>query len=290
MKIRSLADWFNCLTELWHSIVNHTFILAPLVVAGTTCISGCNFTKEKNQKTYETVQANERYDTETARRQHAKGLKQLEKSLHGGPGRLADAEVHFQKALVADITYGPVHNSLGIVYMRQRKYYTAAWEFEYAAKLMPEHFEPLYNLGLLYETADKLENAISYYEQAIALAPRNPVVIGNLAKAKLRDGRDFEEVRPLLQELVFHDNRCDWVTWAKDLMGTKPVQMVSAESTTSAADSSAPASQPMSVHDAAPSDESAPPPLQMSPPQAPAPDPSGVSDPPAPSRDLLLRE
>jgi len=126
MKIRSLADWFNCLTELGQSIVNRTFILAPLVVAGITCISGCNLTKEKNQKTYETVQANERYDTETARTQHAKGLRQLEKSLHGGPGRLADAEVHFQKALVADITYGPVHNSLGIVYMRQRKYYTAA--------------------------------------------------------------------------------------------------------------------------------------------------------------------
>ena len=85
MKIRSLADWFNCLTELWHSIVNHTFILAPLVVAGTTCISGCNFTKEKNQKTYETVQANERYDTETARRQHAKGL--LSPVENGGASR-----------------------------------------------------------------------------------------------------------------------------------------------------------------------------------------------------------
>jgi hypothetical protein len=31
---------------------------------------------------------------------------------------------------------GPAHNNLGIVYYRQKKYYLAAWEFQYAAKLM----------------------------------------------------------------------------------------------------------------------------------------------------------
>jgi tetratricopeptide (TPR) repeat protein len=200
MYLRRFPHSFLTFAETDHSVMRQLCLRTLLLASGAALCSGCSILESKEQKSYETIEANERYDTETARKEHEKALKLLDKSQHGKPAKLAEAEVHLQKALVADITYGPVHNSLGIVYMRQRKYYTAAWEFEYAAKLMPDNFEPLYNLGLLYETADKLENAIAYYEQAIALAPRNPVVIGNLAKAKLRDGRDFEEVRPLLQD------------------------------------------------------------------------------------------
>jgi hypothetical protein len=34
---------------------------------------------------------------------------------------------------------GPAHNNLGIVYYRRKKYYLAAWEFQYAARLMAYH-------------------------------------------------------------------------------------------------------------------------------------------------------
>ncbi|MEZ6032034.1 MAG: hypothetical protein R3C17_03010 [Planctomycetaceae bacterium] len=238
-----------------------------LIATGAALCSGCSMMQQNEPKSYETVEANERYDTETARKEHEKALKLLDKFEQGKPAKLAEAEVHLQKALVADITYGPAHNSLGIVYMRQRNFYTAAWEFEYAAKLMPDHFEPLYNLGQLYESADKLENTILYYEQALTLAPRNPAVIGNLAKAMLKSGRDFDEVRPLLEMLVFHDNRGEWIAWARDQLGRKPVQMASAETILRSSDSLAPETEPKAIPDNSPAGDQDFPSLQTAPQQ-----------------------
>lgn len=242
-------------------------ICTLLFATGAALCSGCSMMQQNEPKSYETVEANKRYDIETARKEHEKALKLLDKSEHGKPAKLAEAEVHLQKALVADITYGPAHNSLGIVYMRQRNFYTAAWEFEYAAKLMPDHFEPLYNLGQLYESADKLENTILYYEQALTLTPRNPAVIGNLARAMLKSGRDFDEVRPLLEMLVFHDNRGEWIAWARDQLGRKPVQMASAETIDRSSDSLAPETEPKSIPDNPPTDDQDFPSLQTAPQQ-----------------------
>jgi tetratricopeptide (TPR) repeat protein len=270
MYLRRFPHSFLTFAETDHSVMRQLCLRTLLLASGAALCSGCSILESKEQKSYETIEANERYDTETARKEHEKALKLLDKSQHGKPAKLAEAEVHLQKALVADITYGPAHNSLGIVYMRQRNFYTAAWEFEYAAKLMPEHFEPLYNLGQLYESADKLENTILYYEQALTLAPRNPAVIGNLANAMLRSGRDFDEVRPLLEMLVFHDNRGEWIAWAQDQLGRKPIQMVSAESFDRSSDSQTPETEPQSIPDDSPSGDRDFPSLQSAP-QADAP-------------------
>ncbi len=198
--------------------------LAPGLVLGT----GCELLEEARESRYETVAANPKYDTATAESEHAKALKIVSRHLAGQPVNLAQAEAHLQKALVADVTFGPAHNTLGTIYMRQRKFYVAAWEFEYAAKLMPDRYEPLYNLGQVYESADKLDNAIVYYEQALGLSPRNPRILGNVARAQLKSGKAFEEVRPLLQELVFLDARPEWIEWARDELGRRPVQTAAA--------------------------------------------------------------
>ncbi len=117
---------------------------------------------------------------------------------------------------MADVTYGPAHNTLGMLYLKQHKLYLAAWEFEYANKQMPERFEPLYNLALVYEAADKLDRAIEYASMAFSIAPRNADVMETLIRTRLRNGESIEEVRPLVKEVLFYETRPSWVCWAKE--------------------------------------------------------------------------
>ena len=125
-------------------------------------------------------------------------------------------EEALQSALLADVTYGPAHNNLGSVYLRQGKLYLAAWEFEYAAKLMPELPEPNYNLGMVYEQAEQLDQAIDYYSKACKMAPHNPQFIGNLARALLKRSDVAPEAPALLSDLILYDTRPEWVCWARE--------------------------------------------------------------------------
>jgi cytochrome c-type biogenesis protein CcmH/NrfG len=83
---------------------------------------------------------------------------------------------------------------------------------------MPERPEPLNNLGMVYEAAERLDRAIAYYEEAVEFAPTNPVYIGNLAKAHLRHGMELSDVQGMLQEMIFYDSRPEWVACARDLL------------------------------------------------------------------------
>lgn len=190
-------------------------------------------------KRYATVAADPTRDTQAAAIYHERALKIIERASKSCPcecdcllGCLKDlnkAEALCQKALLADVRYGPAHNTLGMLYYHQEKLYLAAWEFEYASRLMPTFAEPINNLGLAYEAAGKMGAAVGYYETAVEMAPTNPVYLGNLAKAQLRQGTDVEAVRGLLQEMIFYDTRPDWVAWARDTVGINPIKLASAE-------------------------------------------------------------
>src|SRR5207302_136282 len=89
-------------------------------------------------------------------------------------------------ALEADVMYGPAHNNLGIVYMKQGKpLYDAAWEFEKAIKLMPHQPETRNNLGLVLEQAGKLSEATDAFMRAHEMEPDNPEYIANLANLRI---------------------------------------------------------------------------------------------------------
>ncbi|WP_339911777.1 hypothetical protein [Symmachiella dynata] len=193
---------------------------------------GCALLESDEEATYETISAAPGHDTETAIKQHEKALKIIQRYLDGKPHHsdLAKAEEHLQAALVADITYGPAHNTLGMLYYWQRKLYLAAWEYQYAAKLMPDKLEPLYNLGMVYESAKNLDQALMYYEMAYQLDPQNPYVIGNLARARVRSGETVDMVRPLLQDTLLYDTRPGWITWATRQIELNPHCLVDYES------------------------------------------------------------
>ena len=149
-------------------------------------------------------------NTERATRLNHRALRNIKK------GRWTIAEKLLLEALEADRTFGAAHNNLGRVFYSQGKYYEAAWQFQFAADKMPGAVEPVNNLGLVYETVDRLDEAIELYFRAYEMTPSSPAVLSNLARAKIRKGDDFEEIAPILRDLIFVDSRCNWVSWAKE--------------------------------------------------------------------------
>lgn len=148
-------------------------------------------------------------DTGAAEAKNAAAIDLMDAGEHDGAAQL------LREALTADVMYGPAHNSLGRVYYEQGRYYLAAWEFEYAVKLMPGVPEPRNNLGLVFETVDRLDRAVAYYREARQMEPDNPQIIGNLVRARLKRGDRGDDVRELLRELIYKDTRPQWVEWAR---------------------------------------------------------------------------
>ena len=190
------------------------FVLAVLATA-----SGCARKPTSPLDAYQTMGRDPRRDTQAARQHNARAVKLLQ------DGKLTAAEVELKAALAADLFFGPAHNNLGTVYYEQEKYYLAAWEFQYAARLMPNRPKPRSNLGLVFEAVGKLDEATKWYEEALQLAPDAVETVGNLARVYVRRNRKDDRTRELLTKIVMKDNRPEWIAWAKDrlaLMGQPP--------------------------------------------------------------------
>jgi tetratricopeptide (TPR) repeat protein len=173
---------------------------------------------------YRTIQADPNHDSELARVENQRAISLLEK------GKIEKAEQSLQQALIADVTYGPAHNNLGKLYFSQGKYYLAAWEFEYAVKLMPHRAECQNNLGLVYEAVGKLDEAIDAYTLAFGMDGKNPVIIGNLARARVRRGDTDRIVEQLLNDLRLYDTRPPWLQWANERLALGPLPATDTDS------------------------------------------------------------
>ena len=181
-----------------------------LLVLLTLC--GCA-TQESD---YQRVQTKRLADPGAARALSQSALAALD------AGELQEAEDLLERSLAADVGFGPAHNNLGKVCFQQGELYRAAWEFEYAIKLMPHHPEPRNNLALVLETVRRFDEAVSHYEAALNLEPDNAELIGNLARARLRRGDTPEQVKPLLMDLLLKDSRLEWVEWAERELAKTP--------------------------------------------------------------------
>ena len=142
-------------------------VLLMFTVVLCLLAAGCPPRKAQKPRDYETVSKDPRRDTDAARLHNARAVKLLQK------GEMAKAEKELKEALAADVFFAPAHNNLGTVYYRQGKHYLAAWEYQYAAKLMPDSPRPKSNLGLVLEAVGKYDEAVGAYEQALELAPDN---------------------------------------------------------------------------------------------------------------------
>jgi len=174
-----------------------------------TLVAGCADQPKRQAGEYRTISAAPRRDTDAAKRANQDGLK------HMAAGNLEQAERAFNRALTADVEFGPAHNNLGKLYYKQQNWYKAAWEFEYASELMPRHAEPRNNLGLVLEEAGELDRAVDHYREAVGLDPDSNEYRANLARALIRRGDRTDEVHTLLKYMLEHETRPKWLLWAK---------------------------------------------------------------------------
>lgn len=200
-------------------------ILIGLILAMSP-LAGCS--SQSVSMDYQTIRATPNRDPEKAHQLDRQARALIEQAEY------EKAEAKLKQALTADITYGPAHNNLGKVYFLQHKQkmlangkqtateshrqsllHLAAWEFEYATKLMPYRPEPRNNLGMVFEEVGRFDDAVEAYTQALGLQPDHPQVLGNLCRARIRRGDKDRETRKLLSDMILRDPRPEWVDWAK---------------------------------------------------------------------------
>lgn len=196
-------------------------VAAAATLMALVALTGCGASSPQQPPPtadYLTVGKGPRRDADAARQLDEKAIVLMD---HGDN---TAAEQTLKQALASDVTFGPAHNNLGLVYYRQGQLYLAAWEFQYATKLMPGVPEPKNNLGLVFEAGSKLDQAVESYQAAMNLEPDNPQYVGNLIRVRLRRGDHGTEVRELLAKVVSIDTRPQWVAWAKERLALMRLQ------------------------------------------------------------------
>ena len=126
----------------------------------------------------------------------------------------AKAEGLFRGSLTQDLFYGPAHNNLGVLYLKQRRLYEAANEFEWARKLMPGHPDPRVNLGITLEMAGKVEDALASYGAALEVYPDYLPAIEGIARLTVMEGRRDERLAGWLDAIAMRGDSAEWRDWA----------------------------------------------------------------------------
>ncbi|MEW5820281.1 MAG: tetratricopeptide repeat protein [Cyanobacteriota bacterium] len=107
-------------------------------------------------------------------------------------GKINFAEMYYKKAIELLPNFVEAHTNLGGVYICNKNYDMAIYEFSVVGRLTPDYFPIIYNnLGLAYEGKGDTQKAEEFYTLAINLDPNNAMAHNNLAslyiKMKLYD-------------------------------------------------------------------------------------------------------
>jgi Tfp pilus assembly protein PilF len=127
----------------------------------------------------------------------------------------AGAETTLCDALSKDLFFGPAHNNLGVVYLKQRKLYEAANEFEWARKLMPGHPDPRVNLAITLELAGRVDEALASYGAALEVYTDYLPAIEGLASLTVRAVKKDERLVGWLDTIALHGESNSWRDWAR---------------------------------------------------------------------------
>ena len=128
------------------------------------------------------------------------------------------AEKLLRESLTKDIFYGPAHNNLGVLFLKQEKLYEAAGEFEWARKLMPGHPDPRVNLAITLERAGRTDEALSTYAAALEVYTDYLPAIEGLASLTARTRKRDERIGAWLREIRMRESSPAWRGWADTLL------------------------------------------------------------------------
>lgn len=115
-------------------------------------------------------------------------------------GKDEQAIKYYKKALELDPDNVVAHGNLGNAYSTKRDFENAKKHLEYVTRRYPEYVEGWINLGVFYgEEGNKLDQELNCFKEAIKLDPSRPQIwrnIGNIYRTK----RKFEEAKPYYEE------------------------------------------------------------------------------------------
>ncbi len=104
-------------------------------------------------------------------------------------GAIAEAAIHYERAVALDAAYAAAHVNLGTLRVRQGRLAEAAREYAAALSAAPDDFGAHNNLGRVLLTLHRPSDAAPHLEAAVRLNPRHPEAQFNLAELYATTGR-----------------------------------------------------------------------------------------------------
>jgi tetratricopeptide (TPR) repeat protein len=118
----------------------------------------------------------------------------------GNAGEFEEAERALQTAINLRPDYPDSHHALGYFYCSMNRFDAAANEFRNAARAAPENPEAHINLGTVLYYQDQRQEAMSAFEDALALGP-HPTAYSNLGTLYFEEGR-FGDAAEMFEQAV----------------------------------------------------------------------------------------
>jgi len=103
-------------------------------------------------------------------------------------GRVAEAIMHFQKAIQINPADVEPHYNLGQIYVLQGRLDEAIGQYKQAIQLKPDDAEAHYKLGVVFGLRGRLDEAVEQYRAAIEINPHYVDAHGNLANVLAAQG------------------------------------------------------------------------------------------------------
>ena len=97
--------------------------------------------------------------------------------------------------------------------------FSAASEFEWAARTLPGHPDPRLNLALTLERAGRIDDAIDEYQSALEIYPGHIQTIQAMTRCRLRnqpkEAQDDPTTASGLREVALRGTTTEWREWAQ---------------------------------------------------------------------------
>ena len=108
-------------------------------------------------------------------------------------GRLEEAIAQFNESLRMDPDFAPAHNNIGVALIRSKKFSNAIYHFQEALRLMPGYTDAFNNLNKLEKNL-RIDTEISETKIKLTLYPEDPAIhyeLGNLymSRGKLNEAK-----------------------------------------------------------------------------------------------------
>lgn len=126
-----------------------------------------------------------------------------------GQGKIIPAVRHYQRALRINPAYAEAHHNLGIALDEQGNIVEAIAQYRQALRIKPAYTEAHINLGNALQGQGKFSEAIEHYRRALRIKPADAMAHNNLGVALQRQGRIVEAIEQYRQALRIKPDYAD---------------------------------------------------------------------------------